>query len=974
MAALVSAGPSTASAARSSESIFADAGFWLALACVCLAGSIIVMLLQRRHLRRLRMTLDSSRKRFRAIFDHTPAAILLQDRDGRLVEINRACERLFGVANAHCVGLRPTDLMHGGDGEAASADDLEVLETGAAVTGRQRIETRQGPLSLLTVKFPILGRCGGIDGLGAALVDVTDNAAALVRAESAELMFRESMEALPGGFVAFDRERRMIFCNQTYRDIIAMPGARMRPGVSYRDILLAAHDCGYVSDVGGDLEGWLETRMRGAPEGVNTEFQTPDGRWFKAADRATSDGGLVGIRIEITDLRRQQDALAAARLRIEDVAADLQIKSDRLQQIIRLSAIGGWEVDARTKAMWWDALTRRIHEVDADYAPDFHAAVDFFTPASRRRVGRAVAACLEEATPFDLEAELVTARGRTLWVRILGEADQESGAVTRLQGVMQDISEQKRHEDALRAANADLRAAIARRDSAERRFFDIAAVSTDWFWEQDRDLRFTFISDSYARGAGGDSATAIGRTWNEMLGADPGAREDADWDGLARKVAAREAFSDFVYRAFGATDGPRWVRISGAPFEDDSGAFAGYRGVGSDVTTLYDALQRAEAASEAKSAFLATMSHEIRTPMNGVLGVAEELARRVVDPAERRLVATIRESGETLLNVINDILDFSKIEAGKLELEATGFSPALIARRAAALHEMKARDKCLDFTLIVDPAAERTRRGDPHRVLQILHNLVGNAIKFTEAGGVTVTFGGEVDGPLAITVRDTGVGMSGAEIAHAFEGFRQADNSTTRRFGGTGLGMSIVKSLVDAMAGEIAIESAPGAGAEIRVSLPLPVVDSLSEPTALVPVAVLPKGLKVLAADDNATNRMVIGLLLERIGAAPIVVESGRDAVAAVSDAQTRANGGAGFDVILMDISMPGMDGIETLAAIRAGEGQARAPRIPAIAITANALTHQVADYLANGFDGHVAKPIQGDALFNEIAACLDRA
>ncbi|QIE57157.1 PAS domain-containing protein [Pikeienuella piscinae] len=974
-AALLFAGSPAASAASASDPALAGDGFWLALACAGLACAALVILLQRRRLRRMKAKLDGNRKWLRAIFDHAPAAILLKDREGRYLEINKSCEALFGFTNAECVGLTPEDINPGPGDEDARAHDLEVLETGVATTRRVRLETSQGPRSLQSVKFPIFSRTGAVDGVGAVIVDVTESAAALERAESAELRLREAVEALPGGFVAFDRERKMIFCNEAYRNLTALPRERITPGVSYREILLAARESGYAPDGEADLENWVETRIDGAPEGVDSEFRTPDGRWFKANDRVTSDGGLVGIRIEITELRRQRDALAAARMRIEDVAADLRIKSDRLQQIIRLSAIGGWEVDAQTKAVWWDPLTRRIHEADAGFSPDFRSAIKFFTPESRERVASAVAGCLNDATPFDVEAELITARDRRAWVRILGEADREGGEIVRLQGVIQDISEQKRHEAALQAANDELRAAIAGRASAERRFFDIAAVSTDWFWEQDRDLRFTFISDSYTRTTGGDPETHIGRTREELLQSDRAAREGADWDWLAQKIAARAPFSDFVYRAFGDTDGPRWVRISGAPFHDESGAFAGYRGVGSDVTTLYDALRRAKAASEAKSAFLATMSHEIRTPMNGVLGVAEELGRRVTEPAERRLVATIRESGETLLNVINDILDFSKIEAGKLDLETTDFSPALIARRAAALHEMKTREKGLDFTLVVEPAAERTRRGDPHRVSQILHNLVGNAVKFTETGEVTVTFGGEPGGPLTIAVRDTGVGMNQAEIARVFEGFRQADSSTTRRFGGTGLGMSIVKSLVEAMAGEITIDSTPGAGAEIRVSLPLPIVDTRSEPAAPAAVAALPEGLKILAADDNATNRMVIELLLKRVGAASTVVESGRDAVAAANDERDRmVNGDAGFDLILMDISMPDMDGIEALAAIRDQEAKAGAPRVPAIAITANALTHQVADYLASGFDGHVAKPIQGDALFAEIDACLDRA
>jgi CheY-like chemotaxis protein len=255
------------------------------------------------------------------------------------------------------------------------------------------------------------------------------------------------------------------------------------------------------------------------------------------------------------------------------------------------------------------------------------------------------------------------------------------------------------------------------------------------------------------------------------------------------------------------------------------------------------------------------------------------------------------------------------------------------------------------------------RRGDPYRVLQILHNLVGNAIKFTETGEVRVTLSGSAGEPLAISVRDTGIGMTEEQAASVFEPFAQGDGTTARTHGGTGLGMSIVRQLVDMMGGEVRLTSAPGAGTRIDVRLPLPMRAESAEDAAAPDARrnTLPTGLRILAADDNRTNRLVLTKMLEGLGATVTVVESGEAARAAARDAR--------FDVLLLDIAMPGMDGMETLAAIRDEMADAgRAPAV-AIAVTANAFEHQVRQYLEAGFDAHLPKPVRSA----ELAATIGR-
>ncbi len=558
---------------------------------------------------------------------------------------------------------------------------------------------------------------------------------------------------------------------------------------------------------------------------------------------------------------------------------------------------------------------------------------------------------------YEAEYRMRHRNGHWIWVldRARVVRRKADGSPKVMAGIQIEISELKSREAALIRAKAELEKALAQRANAEQRFSDIAAVTDGWLWEQDQDLRFTYLSGTdHVEQLGLTGDTVVGKTRREWLAGHPEVRSSADWDIVLNAQRDRLPFRNFVYRAPNAPDGEeRWFRISGQPVFDQAGVFLGYRGVGSDVTELYLAKARAEEASRTKSMFLANMSHEIRTPMNGVLGMAEVLEAALTDPEHKRMIGTIRKSGETLLNILNDILDMSKIEAGKMELEDVAFSPVDLAERVEDLHRLMAEEKGLDFEVLVSTGADTRRRGDPFRVQQILHNLVSNAIKFTDRGEVAVEVSGRPGRPLTLEVRDTGIGMTVQEIERLHEEFRQADSSVTRRFGGTGLGMSITRTLVQRMGGEIEVKSSPGAGTIVRVTLPLPVTEAAPEAPRSQPVRAEEgrlDGLRILAADDNGTNRSVLELMLTRCGAQVTTVDDGLQAV--------NAWGPGKFDAVLLDIAMPVMDGKGALEAIRAMEAASGSGRVPIIAVTANAMSHQIVEYLIWGFDSCVSKPL----------------
>ena len=381
---------------------------------------------------------------------------------------------------------------------------------------------------------------------------------------------------------------------------------------------------------------------------------------------------------------------------------------------------------------------------------------------------------------------------------------------------------------------------------------------------------------------------------------------------------------------------------------------------------LQEAQVAMQAASQAKSEFLARMSHEIRTPLNGVLGMTQALAAaRDLQPGHRESLAVIRQSGESLLAILNDVLDLSKVEAGRLEIEQIVFDLETTVRGAQETFAPQAAAKGLGFRLHVAPEAAGAYRGDPTRVRQILYNLLSNAVKFTEAGEVSLTVGRGA-GALEIVVADSGIGIASEHLHRLFGRFQQVDSSTTRRFGGSGLGLSICRELAELMGGSVEAQSTPGVGTRFIVILPLDRAEAVA-PTAGLDAETLEAGLaaggaslRILAAEDNPVNQLVLKTLLAQVGVEPVMVSDGAQALDAWRTGV--------FDLVLMDVQMPVLDGAAATRLIRAAEVAEGRARTPILALTANAMQHQVADYLAGGFDGHVAKPIDVHRLYEAIA------
>jgi len=734
--------------------------------------------------------------------------------------------------------------------------------------------------------------------------------------------YRIAVDMAEDAIAVYDENDRVIASNGLYQDLISMALQRtIGERVGHRTV-----------------------------DDTSSEYTLPDGRFMQVAQRKLPNGGRIETHRDITPIR---------------------VAERRLRNLIDGARICTWEWNVKTgehsvNEYWASLLGYRLEDLQP---------VTFDTWRTRVHPDdlAATEALFEKAVSDDKFVYLAEYRlrhksGHWIWVLDTGRTLHRGpdGTPELIAGVQVDISEQKAREAALTAVKAELERSISEREKVEQRLVDIASVSDGWLWEMDSNRRYSLVLDGeYFDDGGIPKEGLIGLTQEEWLDAHPDMYAGIDWASLLERINSNQPFRDFIYRAPRPVDGvTRWRRMTGTPIFDAAGAFMGYRGVGSDVTELYLAKARAEEASRTKSMFVANMSHEIRTPLNGVLGMAEVLDNALSNPEHKRMIGTIRKSGEALLNILNDILDISKIEAGKLELENVPFKLQDLAERVEELHGLRAEEKGIELDVLVGAGSDMQFVGDPYRIQQILHNLVSNAIKFTEQGEVEVKIAGRNGTQLFIEVRDTGIGMTAEQLTRLHEEFSQADVSVTRRFGGTGLGMAITRTLVEKMGGTIEVASELGAGTTIQVWLPL--LSKAEHSEVAPPQTDLPDnlaGVRILAADDNSTNRAVLEAMLSRRGAEIVLVSDGQEAVNAYSTGT--------FDVVLLDIAMPVMDGMTALREIREIEQKASRPPLPIIAITANVMAHQIAEYLTSGFDLCLAKPLDSAELAFGIRSLL---
>ena len=674
--------------------------------------------------------------------------------------------------------------------------------------------------------------------------------------------------------------------------------------------------------------GTIEHRLRGAGDQWFTYRAT-----FSTEPRADGLHALKGISQNVTDVALTRDAAVWGERQARKLVEEAPFAVALYDRDLRLQVVSPRFLEI-FQAIEAEVIGRTLHDL---------------TYGQRKRFVKAVERALTGQTVVRREDQLRDGLGLTHTLRWEARPWRDAdGAIAGVITYMDDVTALSQARREARANARRLRVALG---AAQAGVYEIDHASKT-FWGSPEFHRILGRRINYE-----DVRSAV---WPMIHREDVAAVYAASEASLGRGSRGARAFDARVIIGDGEE---RWIRIFHEVRQDASGRVRKAFGLILDIDekkrselALVEAERAAQAASEAKAQFLANKSHEIRTPMNGVMGVMHLLKRAALPEDAQELLGEALACGRMLSTLLDDVIDFSRIEAGRLDVTREAVDPSELVRSVARLLRGQAEHKGL--ALHVDAPDVGLILTDPNRLRQALFNLVGNAVKFTLAGSVTlrVRRADDEDGPrVAFEVIDTGVGIAVEAQSRLFERFQQADASTTRRFGGSGLGLAITRRLAEMMGGAVGFSSHEGVGSTFLLTIAAPPAQALVADDAMADN--LLQGLRILVVEDNATNRLVARRILEQLGAEVETADDGLDGVAA---ARHRA-----FDLILMDVQMPGIDGLEAARQIRALPGAAA--RTPIIALTANVMSHQRTAYLAAGMDGVAAKPIVPAALIGEI-------
>jgi signal transduction histidine kinase/DNA-binding response OmpR family regulator len=905
-----------------------------------------------------RAELGRTHATMQAVLDNMGDGVALYSSDGDWLFFNRAFRNFLGLSDGDMAGLpniRDIVRFQTKRGDFGPVEDVEAdVEQRMARLWAGEIqgyvhEGRDGRVLEISVvrlddgRFLITYR------------DITALRRSMEAAHKASRLMDTVLGSMTDGIMLFDQDDQLIYFNPAVKQLEDFSDQDLAGNPTVWDIArLQARrgDFGDIADMDRFIFHIMTPMFR--THGASSQWRNRDGRWLDGRFYSLpGTGTLVAVR-DVTELEKARAEVVKERERLEDAIRVLPscfaIHDSDARLIVWNEAYESFTGSSGLlhRGMAQEEMLRGL--LRAGRAPPQQAERGEAWVAEMMALHR---------TPFG-ERQMPTWDGR--WIRIAKHPRREGGVVTLVTDLT-DVRDRQKEVEAARDEAAE----------AHRRLVAAMGALEDGIALLDAEERLIMCNDAYRRFIG-----------NVPGGADAGAQlpdtilraarigkvtEGNPPDAWTARILAtlRSGNSAVVHHGR-----DKWARIS-LRYEGDGRSVMIVSNVSDErrrQRDLEDALavaeklrQEAEAANQAKSTFLATMSHEIRTPMNGVLGMMEVLEAGGMRPDQTRMLATMRESAHALLRIIDDVLDFSKIEAGGLDLEQAAFSLTELIEGVVATFRPQAENKGLSLVAAVAAGSTDALIGDPTRVRQILFNLLGNALKFTERGGVMVGARTEPLGEgrtrAVLAISDTGIGIGESQLARLFQAFSQGDSSTTRRYGGSGLGLSIVRRLAQLMGGDATVESAAGAGSTFTVTLeltaapadsPLAALSRAEEAGRLPAHATKFSGGSVLVVDDHPINREVLVSQLQALDVAADSAADGREGLEALKRRP--------YSIVFADIHMPHMDGFEMTAEIRKLEAAEGRPRTPIVAVTANAMTGEDERCRAADMDAYLSKPV----------------
>ncbi|TGK07925.1 PAS domain S-box protein [Leptospira semungkisensis] len=889
-----------------------------------------------------RKTVEMANLRLARIVESSDDAIIGRDLEDKIISWNPGAEKIFGYFASEVIGTPIQTLIPRESVAEESGSEARMMRGRETVQYEAIRKGRDGRLIEMSISlspmFDSLGRMIGSSEIGR---DIGER-------RKIQESFQSAFEYSSTGMAILDPEGRWLKVNDNLVDLLGYEREELY-NLTFKDIT-------HPEDLKKDLI-LLQEMIDGKRSGYHLEkrYITKNGDviWIllSASVVKGADGKpiqYIAQIMDIDDIKKTEEQLRHAK--------------ELLEQTSKLVRVGAWDLDLKNSVATWSAVTKEMHEVPPDYEPSLEGGLNFVKEGeSRTKVIDAIQALIKEGIPYDIEMQLVTAKGNELWVRSVAGAEFEDGVCVRIFGAISDIDERKKAELELFKERSRLLAFVEHAPAAVAMF--------------DTEIRYIAVSQRWLSEYHLPGRNLVGLSHYEVF-----SNISDEWKAIHQRCLQGEVIKndENVWRPEG-WDHDQYLRWEVRPWYQMDGSVGGIMMFTQDITEsclqreeLKKAKLLAEQANKAKSDFLANMSHEIRTPLNGIIGFTDLLLRTSLDESQQQYMMTVFQSAESLLDIINDILDFSKIEAGKLELSYEKTNLFDLCSQIVNMIRVQAEKKGLQLIVSIAPEVPKFVKADSIRLRQIILNLFSNAVKFTEEG--TIEFKVEVLKKISQTefdfrfsVNDTGIGIASDSREKIFEAFSQGDVSTTRRFGGTGLGLTISNKLLYMMGSELHLESEIGKGSCFYFDLKLSKMED-SGNEVVVPVILHSgesskqaesiemsqksfenKAVTVLIAEDNSVNMMLATNIVKRIlpNAKCIEAPNGKEAVKKYESEKP--------DIVFMDIQMPEMNGYEATQYIRKLENSGG--HIPIIAVTAGIVSGEREKCLDAGMDDYMSKP-----------------